>query len=299
MRSGRLSDKPSVKKLLTGIPHTRFPILPSGFAIRRVQCLTHPRLIACCLSTENSDPQPIPNTLAENSMIASQSSNAQFSESARRETYSTGNVSALMPGCGPQSGASDLNEQEALNSLFASRGRPAWQMAKRAGANIDRAFRQKLAKAGPDPMELAAHWAEIVGADLARVSKPEKITGKAGERTLHLLAAGPAALVLQHQIGRLRQSVNLYLGSEDIAQIRLKQGSVGASRQPRADANAPGAPSDARLSPSNLHRLDADLQHQLDQFLSDIDNRVLRRALQLLGQAVYAKSETNSNRLER
>lgn len=227
-------------------------------------------------------------------MIASQSSNAEKQGIGNPESALRVDALARSPGFRPRFGASDLTEQEALATLFASRGRPAWQMAKRAGANIDRALRQKLAKAGPDPLELAAHWAEIVGADLARVSKPEKITGKAGERTLHLLAAGPAALVLQHQIGRLRQSVNLYLGSEDIAQIRLKQGSVQASGPSAANASVSQA--HARSSQSGLHRLDADLQHQLNLFLSDVDNPVLREALQLLGQAVYAKPDNKDTR---
>jgi hypothetical protein len=102
---------------------------------------------------------------------------------------------------------------------------------------LDKHFRA-LAKAsfeahGFAAADLASHWPEIVGPELARLCRPEKIVwprqgGKAGA-TLHVLAAAGRSLDVQYQTPYLLERINTFLGHGAIGKIKLRAGTLAAA----------------------------------------------------------------------
>jgi hypothetical protein len=83
---------------------------------------------------------------------------------------------------------------------------------------------------------LKAEWPAIVGAEIARVSRPEALladraarTAQGAGKTLRLRVAGAASLEIQHMANRLVERVNGYFGHRFIDDIRLVQGGIVAS----------------------------------------------------------------------
>jgi protein-disulfide isomerase len=95
---------------------------------------------------------------------------------------------------------------------------------------------------------LKAEWSAIVGAEIARVSRPEALLAGRGARaaqgsgkTLRLRVAGAASLEIQHMAGRLVERVNGYFGHRFIDNIRLVQGGIApppARTRPAPDPDA-------------------------------------------------------------
>ena len=81
-------------------------------------------------------------------------------------------------------------------------------------------------------------WAEIVGAEVARVARPIKLQDD-GEGAILTLKCEPGATVLlQHETRRLIQRLNAYLGSNRIARLKLVAGELAEAsdlpKHPRA-----------------------------------------------------------------
>jgi hypothetical protein len=90
----------------------------------------------------------------------------------------------------------------------------------------------------PSPiLTLIGVWGEIVGADMARQSRPEKLLGSrnAGGGTLRLRCTGAAAVELQHRGPEIIQRVNAFLGFTAVAKIALVNGPLpqGSIKQAR------------------------------------------------------------------
>src|SRR6516225_9870845 len=79
---------------------------------------------------------------------------------------------------------------------------------------------------------LRAEWSAVVGADLARLCRPEALTASRGARSskgaskgagkiLRLRVPGAAALEIQHMAGQIVERVNGYFGHKMIDDIRL------------------------------------------------------------------------------
>ena len=96
------------------------------------------------------------------------------------------------------------------------------------GVLTERVARPILGKRGFASGQVIGRWREIVGADLASATVPEKIQFERGERrggTLHLrVASGAAAVLIQPQSRAIVDRVNAYLGAGTIAHIRVNQG---------------------------------------------------------------------------
>lgn len=166
---------------------------------------------------------------------------------------------------------------EAISTLAENRGRAVRYGARRAGATLGPLLREQRARSGVALAELTAAWREIVGPELAALCAPEKLSGGKEARTLHLAAAGPAALVLQHQSARVLDRVNLFAGPGSFAKVAFVQKSL---RQ-IAGKVPPPAPS--------IHAINAAERAQLSELLANVDNPVLREALDRLGQAVLSQ----------
>jgi hypothetical protein len=134
-----------------------------------------------------------------------------------------------------------------------------------------------FAKQGFASVELVTRWPEIVGAEIAAHSQPEKIqwprTPQARNApepgTLLLRVEGPAALEIQHLSGVILERVNQFFGWQAVGSVRLRQAPLSRRAEPR-----PRPASD----PAAMTRIAATLP--------EIRDEKLRQALARLGAAM-------------
>jgi hypothetical protein len=132
-----------------------------------------------------------------------------------------------------------------------------------------------FAKQGFASSELVTRWTEIVGAEIAAHSQPEKIQwprAQAGALPepgkLVLRVEGPTALEIQHLSGIILERVNRYFGWQAVGTIRLRQAPLR-----RAEPKGQPAP-------------DPELTARVAASLADIEDAKLRDALARLGAAI-------------
>ncbi len=102
-----------------------------------------------------------------------------------------------------------------------------------------------------DGAAVITFWQDIVGPELAGLSRPERLSFPKGRKTgglLHIRAAGAVATDFQHLEPLILARVNSYLGYEAVTGIRIFQGPVtpsgpdippAAERQPPFAGNLP------------------------------------------------------------
>ncbi len=150
--------------------------------------------------------------------------------------------------------------------------------ATQVGALVGAILDPVLEKRAGVSASLIHNWGEIVRAQLAAVTRPEKVQWprRASDddpyepATLTIAADPSAAFILQHETGEVIGRVNAFLGFAAIGRIRIEQKPVGDSRKRRAEP-AP-LPESAR--------------QRLKDSVSDIENDDLRAALERLGESV-------------
>ena len=86
-----------------------------------------------------------------------------------------------------------------------------------------------FARAGFSDSSLVLRWAEIVGADVARVARPVKLQSDREGAVLTLKCEPGAAVLLQHETRRLLQRLNAYLGANRVARLKLVSGELGSA----------------------------------------------------------------------
>jgi len=134
-----------------------------------------------------------------------------------------------------------------------------------------------FAKQGFASVELVTRWPEIVGAEIAAHSQPEKIqwprTPQARNApepgTLLLRVEGPAALEIQHLSGVILERVNQFFGWQAVGNVRLRQ-----------------APLSRRAEPRPLPASDPAAMTRIAATLPEIKDEKLRQALARLGAAM-------------
>ncbi len=134
-----------------------------------------------------------------------------------------------------------------------------------------------FAKQGFASVELVTRWPQIVGAEIAAHSQPEKIqwprTPQARNApepgTLLLRVEGPAALEIQHLSDVILERVNQFFGWQAVDAVRLRQAPLSR----RAELRPSPAP-----DPAAMMRIAADLP--------EIKDEKLRQALARLGAAM-------------
>ncbi len=177
--------------------------------------------------------------------------------------------------------ARDLpTESETREILSRRRTRPAPRPAPPAGRALAPFIRELDEKYGRGAGALEPRWREIVGDQLARVTRPQKLTkGRAGSGgTLELRVAGPAALLVQHQSAEILSRVNLFLGPGAVEKLRIAQGPVKPILQPAASTKG----ARRRIDP-----LDAAAEADLAKSVEAAPD-ALRAALANLGRAVLS-----------
>lgn len=177
--------------------------------------------------------------------------------------------------------ARDLpTESEAREILSRRRTRPMPRPAPPAGRTLAPFIKELDAKFGRGAGALEPRWREIVGDQLARVTRPQKLTkGRGGAGgTLELRVAGPAALLVEHQSADILKRVNLFLGEGAVERLRIAQGPVKPLPAPAASTQG----ARRRIEP-----LDAAAEAELRQSVEAAPD-ALKAALANLGRAVLS-----------
>jgi hypothetical protein len=168
--------------------------------------------------------------------------------------------------------------QEALRILAEKRTRPQRRPPPPVGRSLAPMLRELDGRFGQGSGALAARWAEVVGAEIARRTEPVKLTrGRGGgPSSLEIRVAGPAAAIIQHQAHEILARVNLFLGAEAVQKLRIVQGPLQRKAELRAAAR--------RLPP-----LDAAAEARLAEGLSAAPDGKLKAALLALGRGVLRR----------
>src|SRR5262245_39607215 len=162
----------------------------------------------------------------------------------------------------------DVTERASMNKPGPTRARPLSDLLRKT-------LNQAFAKQGFASTELVTRWPEIVGADIAAHSEPEKIQwprpfGNEAPQPgiLVLRVEGPTAIEIQHQVKVILERVNRFFGWQAVSDLRLRQAPL--SRRTEAKPPAPDVEEQARIAAT----------------LSQIADEKLRQALARLGAAM-------------
>ncbi len=147
--------------------------------------------------------------------------------------------------------------------------------AKAIGAYVPKVARAAFERHGFPSADLLADWPEIIGAEYARITMPERLVWPRGAEpepdedlkprgfknarrvgaTLVLRVEGPRSIEIQHIAPQLLERINVYFGYRAISELRLVQGPVGRRRAPDRETDPPApepAPIDADIEDDGL-----------------------------------------------
>ncbi|MDX6807332.1 DUF721 domain-containing protein [Terrihabitans rhizophilus] len=114
--------------------------------------------------------------------------------------------------------------------------------ARPLGQFVPGAMNEVLAKQGFASGEIVLRWQDIAGAELARRSRPLKLTFPRGRKepeaarepaTLLVQVEGAFALELQMQASTLIERINRYFGWRCVGSLKIRQGPVGTRKTER------------------------------------------------------------------
>lgn len=163
-----------------------------------------------------------------------------------------------------------LEEARARIKLRYAKAKPVHPGPGTIGKAAMRLTRKALPKKGATLSRIKVQWSEIVGEQLARLCRPEKLTPAKGGRRLTLMVIPAAAGLVQHQSEMIRQRVSVAAGG-DITAIKILQGPIGTTK-PIAKT---------QTIPLTLEQKDA-----LIASAQSIEDKNLREAIVALGEAV-------------
>ncbi len=174
-----------------------------------------------------------------------------------------------------------------------------------AGSLLEIGLRQSMAKRGFGESRVLTHWAEIVGADIARIAEPLKLNyPKDGfGADLVVLCVGANAPLVQMQIPDIIERVNSCYGYRAITRVKVTQTrGKHAGVSVAHSAMSQSAPSG--LVPSGFaeeatpfqHRTKADIlrvskKQDMHRALANVQNPALKTALESLGESVFSGSD--------
>jgi hypothetical protein len=152
---------------------------------------------------------------------------------------------------------------------------------ERASTLVKGQLRAPAEKRGFAEARLLTHWQEIVGADIAGIAVPLKITyGRGFGGTLVLLTTGANAPVLEMQGTEIVELVNACYGYRAVSRIQVTQTAPTGFAEGQVAFRA--APEQAEREP-DLERL-----AQVTEGLDGIEDEHLRAALESLARKVVS-----------
>jgi len=158
---------------------------------------------------------------------------------------------------------------------------------KRTATILQSRIREVSEGRGFAQSRVLTHWLEIVGADIAEITRPVEVSyGRDGMgATLSILTTGAHALMIEMQKEAIRAKVNAVYGYNAIARVRITQ-------------TAPVGFSDGkvefRAKPKSKPTLSPTVQQQAQETANTVTDQNLRRALEELGRNVLTKNQTNN-----
>lgn len=160
------------------------------------------------------------------------------------------------------------------------------QQSSRRGRGFERAsglVATRVRKAGEGRgfavAKVLTHWAEIVGAELAGMTRPVKVSyGRDGfGATLTLLATGAAAPLVQMRLPEIREKVNACYGYAAISHLKVTQTAAEGFAEPAAAfAHAPPSPR-------------PEAAEAAQEAAAEVADPGLKAALELLGRNVLSR----------
>ena len=177
-----------------------------------------------------------------------------------------------------------------------------------AGSLLEIGLRQSMAKRGFGESRVLTHWAEIVGADIARIAEPLKLNyPKDGfGADLVVLCVGANAPLVQMQIPDIIERVNSCYGYRAITRVKVTQtrGKHGGANVAHAAMSQSNLPPPTGLVPSGFaeeatpfqHRTKADIlrvskKQDMHRALANVQNPALKTALESLGESIFSVSD--------
>lgn len=154
-----------------------------------------------------------------------------------------------------------------------------------ASGLLKESFRVAAEKRGFALSRLLTQWAEVAGEDIARVTRPVKMSyGRDGfGATLVLLVSSARAPEVQMQLPRLRERVNACYGYNAIGRIHLTQTAETGFAEGQAEFTP--APRKAPVPDPGVVR-------QAAETAGGIHDPALRAALEALARNVLSRSKT-------
>ncbi len=136
--------------------------------------------------------------------------------------------------------------------------------------------------------KLLTHWEEVVGADLAAVTRPVKVGyGREGMgATLTVLVQGASAPVVEMQKDRLRERVNAVYGYNAISRVHLTQTAPVGFAEGQAQFK-PAPKAEPAADPAVLE--------QAHKAAEGVGDEGLRAALERLGQNILTRRKAEKD----
>lgn len=159
---------------------------------------------------------------------------------------------------------------------------------EKAASLVDEQVRVAGETRGFAVSRVVTHWGEIVGAELAAVTRPVSVHyGRKGGlgATLTVLTVGARAPMLQMQEPALREKINACYGYNAISRIKFTQTAATGFAEGRADFDHASAPRTRPEPPPQLRAKAAEAT-------VGIGDPGLRAALESLGAQILTKSAT-------
>lgn len=158
----------------------------------------------------------------------------------------------------------------------------------RAASLLEQRIRRAGESRGFAVTKLLTHWPEIVGADLARATRPVRVGYGRREfgATLTVLTTGANAPLLEMRKERLRERVNACYGYAAIAKIRITQTAPDGFAEGRAVFSpAPGRAA-AATAPN------AEARARVKSVVAPVADKTLREALEALGRNILSRGRS-------
>ncbi|PJF09911.1 DUF721 domain-containing protein [Pseudorhodobacter sp. MZDSW-24AT] len=132
---------------------------------------------------------------------------------------------------------------------------------------------------------LLTHWAEVVGEDLAKCTRPVKVGyGRDGfGGTLTLLTTGPMAPMIEMQKEMIRTKVNAIYGYNAISRILLTQTAPIGFAEGQAEFHS---------APKTAPTIDPAIKAEASETVAPIHDPGLRAALEALAENILNRRRT-------
>ena len=92
----------------------------------------------------------------------------------------------------------------------------------RVGAVLERVLRPTIRKRGVSATSLMMNWDAAVGAEFSHWTRPVRVV----RDSLHIEVASAWAPLVQHEVPRILERINTFLGKDAIKRIAIRHGQV-------------------------------------------------------------------------